>query len=168
MKMSPTGDHKNDMAYSRFGAKLTMSREPLVKQILKMQTPNFVIADSTVGGELILTVGQFGQNTPTVPVVSTFGLIGALVSLASTVAIHELSDGPYFYQYFYLKGSINDGFKFTNETSLIRQRIDDYEIEKQAGKIRFKYKGYLSDSSGVYALYLESKSSSLQIVKFEK
>lgn len=168
MKMPSTVDHDQDMAYSRLGSKRTISKRPVVRQIVKSSFPNFVIADSTSSNEVVLTLGTYAQDTPgAVPVVPTFGLIGALISLASTVAIHELSSG-YLYHYFYLKGTIDSGFHFTNETNLTRQRIDEYEIKQQAEKIVFKYKGYLADSSGVYAIYQQAKSPHIQILKFEK
>jgi hypothetical protein len=52
-------------------------------------------------------------------------------------------------------------------SSDVRKRLDDYEIARQAEKVKMKYKNYIPFKDGVMAIYYEPKKKTATLVNFQ-
>ncbi len=141
-----------------------INRKTTSRPISEIYT-GFINVDTVSSGNYILTVGAWGEIKPTTPLVH-FGLLGLLASAATQAIVRELSEGEKIFKYGHINISMDGQFNFTNNSNLIIQKIDDYEIENFKEKV--EYKGYLASVGSVFAFYKVKKSNKLQVVEFER
>ncbi|HEY3405179.1 MAG TPA: hypothetical protein VGK59_17465 [Ohtaekwangia sp.] len=157
---------KNDTLYTRQQKEVRKSF--FLKKIVGVNINSFILADSLSDGNLVLTLGNFGVASQPVPIIPSLGLMGAMVSLTSLAAIHALDEGSAFYNYFYVSGSVTNGFRISYEAASLRKNIDQYEFDLQEKKEKFKYKGYLSHDNGIYGIYRVGTEDIIHILDFSR
>lgn len=105
-------------------------------------------------------IGSFGGGS---------NLMLSLMLFAATTAIRQVGDGPGESKYFYLRGKPEQTFNVTDEKSdsILRNRIDRFEIDEQDKEIRFDFKNYFQVGNSVLAVYKTKKEKSLRLVLFD-
>jgi hypothetical protein len=115
-------DYSGDIAYVRLGYNF-VSKETILGPILGSRWPHFVMVDSTATGEWILTLGNYGKEDGGIPVVTGYGLVFEMISLAA-IGIQQF-EAASVYQYFYLKGSLKNGFNLMQKSTIGMQQLKD-------------------------------------------
>jgi len=160
-----TNIESKPMLTSRSASALTVKREPMEKSFFASMQPSFIMADTLENGNLILTIGKYFQEGPAFYPVAAFGMVGVIASSIVSMALRDLTEGPFEFSYLYLTGSREKGFALVESPKHIRRVIDDYELQKQTEQ-KIKYKGYISDHTGVYGIYKIVKSENILVVKY--
>jgi hypothetical protein len=155
-------------AYIRIGKNNTVLKRNIIEGIIRSYNNPFVIVDKGSDDKtLVLTIGNHVEEKSGVPLVGSFGLIPMILGTIAGIAVRELSEAPSINSYFYMSGSLHGGFEVTNQTNLLKQKVDDYEAGKLIEKIKFKYKGYLDSPNRIYALYQQARLPKIKVVTFE-
>ena len=128
----------------------------------------FISVHKAGDGTLILKVGTDIEFTQGTPIITVFGPVLHVVTAVTSVAVMATSNSDLFADhYFYLKGNVNDGFTYTNQSGLLQQKIDDAELFNEKDPVDYKYKWYLRTAKSDYAFYVPRKGKArLSIVKF--
>lgn len=138
-----------------------------VRDVMDNLGKPFIVVQKIDATNIILKVGTQREvshgHTPILPMAS---IPGIFVSLAVSSISHAIADESYIHHYFYLKGNISDGFTYTNETSLLEQRIDQYELFDPKTKLDYRYKSYLRTNHHTIAFYMRGRSRRLELVGF--
>jgi hypothetical protein len=80
--------------------------------------------------------------------------------------VREMNEGKMSYLYTHVRVGLNGSFVPIIKTNLLAQKIDDYELENYQGVMGFR--GYLSTTGSVYAIYKQRGIKKLQIVRYDR
>lgn len=129
----------------------------------------FISVHQAIDGTLILKVGTDVEFMNASPIVTGFGPVLLAFTAVTSAAVMATSNSEQFADhYFYLKGNINDGFTYTQQSGILQQKIDDEELLKEKQEVYYKYKWYLRTTGGVYAFYVPKKGkATLKVLKFK-
>jgi hypothetical protein len=162
-KMPYDKEYSGVSVYKRDGTKKTTKLSIIKKYPVD---GNFITADSTEGKNVILTLGHYWLDKPSMIVSpSSMPLLSLLVGVTTGIN-SALAEGTLIVSYTYFKGDIKSQFLPTSDVPLVRKVIDDYEIQQQATGIKYKFKAYSVIGNLTYAFYLGANKDSLQIIKF--
>lgn len=139
-----------------------------VRDVMDNLGKPFIVVQKLDSTNILLKVGTQKEvshgHTPILPMSS---LAGLFVSLTISSVSHAIADESYVHHYFYLRGNISDGFSYTNETRLLEQKIDQYELFDPKTRIDYRYKSYLRSKDQTIAFYMREKTRQLELVKFQ-
>lgn len=128
----------------------------------------FISVHTGADGDLILKVGTNVEFIESSPMIRLFGpVVFALTAVTSVVVMTTSNTDQFADHYFYLKGNVNDGFTYTEQSGLVQQSVDEAELADERKEVYYKYKWYLRTSKGVYAYLVPKKGKpTLKIVKY--
>jgi hypothetical protein len=116
--------------------------------------------------EYLLVIGAALPYQPYVPLMTNWGIVGALLSVAAKAAVNELNQDKLIYQYVYLKLSLDGTLTPASGSDLLANKIDEFEMANLNDKP--KLKGYLSANQFVLGFYITRKSPGLKIYRYAK
>ena len=95
--------------------------------------------------------------------------VAGFLTMVVGTAILQMMEGPGISQHFYYQYDEKDvSFKLPEESSsYVRTKLDEYEIGKQAQKVKVKYKNYIPYKNGIIAIYYEHKRKTATLVNFQ-
>ncbi len=163
---------KDETAYVRDDKARRLFNDRTVWEAMDNGGNPFITVHPIDSGNVILKIGTHTQvKSSSIPVVSGLGAVVTLISAAAVISNYALDKGESVDHYFYLKGNPITGFTYTNDTGILDQRLDLYEVfnvEKKQKPLEFKFKGYLKGGDFTYAIYQFAKGAKeLKIIRFK-
>jgi hypothetical protein len=162
LSVKPSSFGKDAANYSYF---INGEKNTIEKASIGNFHANYVIPDS-VASETVLRIGATYPIRHPVGGLGGFGLAGSIIQLAVNTAILTTPAEPEADIHFYLRGSPEKGFEFTNKSGLLSQKVYEYEINKADINKKYQYKTFLLGQNFAYGIYLEKKSDKVEILKF--
>ena len=159
----------NGNVYFRSGEDKSVGKAGTFSQLLKTSGPGDpTLAVFLYESNYFIQCGTYYNQTHIGAPVSSGGPLAFLLSMVIGGVLKEavLEDGNRKYYYIQLGA---DG-KYTINFNPVhpRQQLDDYEIaESSAGKVSYKFKGYLPLGSGLVGVYKKKSESKLTLVRFD-
>jgi|GEM_PF-3115006 len=151
--------------YNRDGSNKTTTKYDYEKGYKKMVGYPFVIPDS-VSGKSLIAAGLWMEDDVNIPMITTLGVLPALLSGIASVLVRDLYEGPINCSYFYLRTTAKNSIEYDAQIPSARKMIDEYEALNAESK--FMLKGYLNGKNATYAIYQRNKSNKLEVWKFDK
>lgn len=168
MEEAVTRGKESFNVYLRYGKKNIIDKTETLDHMMKVsgecEASLTVVQDS---GRYLVMWGTFFNDPAAVPPVY-FAPVGLFVALAYN-AILMSGEKPGINRYFYYGYDPND-LSFTplmNDAAHTRGRLDDYEIEVQAQKLKIGFKDYIAYKNGIVGIYYEAKKKTARLVYFK-
>ena len=129
--------------------------------------PFLSVSKNQSNNNLIITWGTYFEKNAMAPIGPNLA-VGMMVGIAGT-AIFSAMDGPGETRHFDLEGNIESGFKIVqgNSDFPIRRKIDVFESEQNANRIKYRRKGYFQYADATLALYFFPALNKLTFVEFK-
>jgi hypothetical protein len=154
------------MVYFRDAKKNIINKESSSRMLQKAPGSLPVISVLKKDGHYIIHAGTYFEPDMDV-ITGNSGLGGLFLSILITGFLQYLeSPGDYRYFYYvYDPESSNITFK-DDSLLLLREKIDNYEIEESKNNIGHKFKNYVTHNNGILATYY-SEQNSVSLIYFE-
>lgn len=121
----------------------------------------FIIADTTASGSLMLAMGFEAPRNSGVPMLTGFGLVGAMASMITKGVVSGLGEKMASYRFDYFEGSAESGFYPRNHLDALFTKVLNYELGSH-----LVYKGYINGNYFIYGIYRYKDAAEIQVVKF--
>ncbi|HYF69497.1 MAG TPA: hypothetical protein VD884_15235 [Ohtaekwangia sp.] len=152
--------YSQETAYVRDEADKRVFNDRTVWEAIDNMGNPFITVHPVDSNEVVLKLGTNKELTAVGPMGGLHhGPVGLLISLTVSSVVNAVENVFYVHHYFYLKGNPKEGFSYTNDTRLIDQQIDLYELYDQKSKTEYKMKGYLRGNKFVVAFYQLKKAT---------
>lgn len=158
--------YARETAYFRRGSSLQVLGDRNVWDAISNLGSVFISVHPGEGSFVILKIGTHHIGKKSVPM--PLPMFNPVLFIGVPIQLSRSADNNSDY-YFYLKGNPNTGFTYSSSSTLIQQKIDNFELFDPKREIEYTHKSYLKgEDSTWYGLYLKKKSNELEIVKFNK
>lgn len=158
--------YAKEKAYFRRGASMQVLGDRNVWDAISNLGSAFISVHPNDSSSMILKIGTHQISKKSVPMPVPLPMFNPMLFVGVPISLSRGSVNSSDY-YFYLKGNPNAGFTYSNSSTLVQQKFDNFELFDPEKEIEYTHKSYLKGRDSVwYGLYLKKKSKELEIVKF--